>query len=114
VSKQSGASQARVIESARTPDRLDPRDTESASCWFAAFEAARDAMVIIDDDRRYVHANVAACELLGVDANGLIGRRVDEFALATTREGTTRFGPPCFATATTMGNTNSCVPMVPA
>ena len=44
-------------------------------------------MVIIDDDRRYVHANVAACELLGVDANGLIGRRVDEFALAATREG---------------------------
>ena len=48
---------------------------------------ARDAMVIIDDDRRYVHANVAASRLLGVDAKRLIGRRVDEFALAATREG---------------------------
>ena len=83
----SGASEARVIESARAPDGLDRPGTEAASCWFAAFEAARDAMVIIDDDRRYVHANVAACELLGVDANGLIGRRVDEFALAATRDG---------------------------
>src|SRR5450432_2085959 len=46
--------------------------------WFAAFEAARDAMVVLDDDRFLVHANPAACRLLGVDATALAGRRIDE------------------------------------
>ena len=50
--------------------------------WLAAFEAARDAMVILDDDRYLVHANPAACRLLGVDGNALAGRRIDEFASA--------------------------------
>ena len=53
--------------------------------WFAAFEAARDAMVILDDDRYLVHANPAACRLLGVDTNALAGRRIDEFASALER-----------------------------
>jgi PAS domain S-box-containing protein len=53
--------------------------------WFAAFEAARDAMVILDDDRFLVHANPAACRLFGVDASALAGRRIDEFASALER-----------------------------
>ena len=53
--------------------------------WFAAFEAARDAMVVLDDDRYFVHANPAACRLLGVDATALTGRRIDEFASALER-----------------------------
>jgi len=38
----------------------------------------RVAVVVSDDDRRYVHANAAAGELLGVDHHELIGMRVEE------------------------------------
>ena len=36
------------------------------------------AVVIADDDRRWVHANAAACALFGVDHDDLIGMRVEE------------------------------------
>ena len=42
-------------------------------------------MVILDDVRYFVHANPAACRLLGVDAGALGGRRIDEFAPALER-----------------------------
>ena len=51
----------------------------SASYFCASFNAARDAMVVFNDDRHYVAANPAACQLLGVDPDGLNGRRIDEF-----------------------------------
>jgi PAS domain S-box-containing protein len=45
----------------------------------ALFEAAQDAVLIADDDRRYIDANPAACELLGLPPEQLRGRRVEEF-----------------------------------
>src|ERR1700728_3893507 len=54
--------------------------------WLAAFEAARDAMVILDDDRVLVHANPAAGRLLDVSPTALTGRRIDEFAATSERE----------------------------
>jgi len=36
------------------------------------------AVVVADDDRRFVHANAAACEQLGVEHDDLIGMRVEE------------------------------------
>ena len=36
------------------------------------------AVVVADDQRRYVHANAAACELFGIDHDDLIGMRVEE------------------------------------
>ena len=36
------------------------------------------AVVVTDDDRRYVHANPAACELLGIAHDELIGMRTEE------------------------------------
>ena len=36
------------------------------------------AIVVADDDRRYVHANPAACELLGIAHDDLIGMRTEE------------------------------------
>ena len=41
-------------------------------------DEARVAIVVADDDRRYVHANAAACELLGVPRDELIGMRTEE------------------------------------
>ena len=42
-------------------------------------------MVVLDDDRFLVHANPAACRLLGVDATSLAGRRIDDFASTLER-----------------------------
>ena len=36
------------------------------------------AVVVADDDRRFVHANTAACDQLGIDHDDLIGMRVEE------------------------------------
>jgi PAS domain S-box-containing protein len=47
----------------------------------ALFEAAQDAVLIADDNRRYVEANPAAGYLLGLHPSELIGRRVEEFVL---------------------------------
>ena len=49
------------------------------SYFAAAFRAARDGKVILSDDRRYVDANPAACQLLGIEPGQLVGRRIDEY-----------------------------------
>jgi len=36
------------------------------------------AVVVADDERRYVHANAAACALFGIEHDDLIGMRVEE------------------------------------
>jgi DNA-binding CsgD family transcriptional regulator len=41
-------------------------------------DAETVAVLVADDDRRYVHANEAACELIGVAHEDLIGMRVEE------------------------------------
>lgn len=43
------------------------------------FEQALDAVLIADDDRRYVEANAAACQLIGLSREAIIGRRIEEF-----------------------------------
>ena len=45
----------------------------------AAFERSRHPMLISDDDRRWVTGNVAACELLGVAAEQIPWRAMDDF-----------------------------------
>ena len=45
----------------------------------ALFERSHAAMIITDDDRRFVAANDAACEMLRVPRDHLIGRRADDF-----------------------------------
>ena len=58
----------------------EPGDEGSAERLQAVFEHAFDAIVIADDDGRYLEANAAACELFGLDRSDLLGRRVEEFA----------------------------------
>jgi len=41
-------------------------------------DAGSVAVVVADDDRRYVRANAAACDLLGVAHDDLIGMRVEQ------------------------------------
>jgi PAS domain S-box-containing protein len=45
------------------------------------FEETLDAVLIADDERRYVAANHAACELFGGCCSHIIGRRIDDFVV---------------------------------
>jgi PAS domain S-box-containing protein len=45
----------------------------------AAFERARDAMIVADDDGACVEVNAGACDLFGLSREDLLGRHVDEF-----------------------------------
>jgi PAS domain S-box-containing protein len=53
---------------------------EHESRFRALFESAQDAVLIADDNRCLVEANAAAGELLGLPAEQLLGRRIEEFA----------------------------------
>jgi len=45
----------------------------------AGFEHAPDATLLLDDERRCIDANRAACSLLGVPPEELLSRRLDDF-----------------------------------
>jgi PAS domain S-box-containing protein len=49
----------------------------------ALFDSALEAVVVADDERRYVDANEAAAALFGVRREALIGLRMDDFVIAT-------------------------------
>ena len=43
------------------------------------FGRSASAMLLADDDRIYVNANQAACDMLSVDREEIIGKRIDDF-----------------------------------
>ena len=47
----------------------------------ALFERAGDAILVMDDDARYLDANEAAAEMLGVPREDIIGRSLNDFAV---------------------------------
>jgi PAS domain S-box-containing protein len=53
----------------------------------ALFEAAQDAVLIADDDHRYIDANPAAGALLGLPPEQLRGRRIEDFVVDVRGEG---------------------------
>lgn len=55
----------------------------------AAFDSALDAMMVADDERRWIEVNGAACELFGSPREGLLGRHLEEF-MAVSKEAITR------------------------
>lgn len=69
-------------ESERAQRETD-RDYEtlaaSEQMYHAVFEKAFDAILIADDEGRYVEANPAACELYGLPREELLGRSATEF-----------------------------------
>ena len=55
------------------------RRHQSEERFGALFEAAPGALVLMDEDRRVLEVNAAACELLGRATAALRGRRLEEF-----------------------------------
>jgi DNA-binding CsgD family transcriptional regulator len=65
-----------VTGSADNPTSLAAVDSDPAEIlWHACF----DALVLVDDDRRYTRVNAPATALLGAPANRVIGARLDDF-----------------------------------
>jgi PAS domain S-box-containing protein len=60
--------------------RVEEALRQSESKFRALFENARDAVLIATDQGVYVDANSAACDLLGISYDEVIGRTVDDFA----------------------------------
>jgi PAS domain S-box-containing protein len=50
------------------------------------FENSLNPTLILDDERRYVDVNGAACSFLGLTRDEVIGRRIDEFLVPEVRE----------------------------
>jgi PAS domain S-box-containing protein len=48
--------------------------------WQALFEKAPDAILVADDEGRYLDANPAACELFGLSKQDLLQRSIADFA----------------------------------
>lgn len=45
----------------------------------ASFHGAFDAMVVADDEGRYIDANQSACELFGIEKESLLGQSIEDF-----------------------------------
>jgi two-component system, cell cycle sensor histidine kinase and response regulator CckA len=58
---------------------LEQEQAESGRLLRALFENAQDAILVSDDEGRYVEANPAACGLFGVSRNELLGRTPERF-----------------------------------
>ena len=75
----------KVIEAVRAG--LQGNNNEGDRLFYALFEAALDAMVIADDQGRYVAVNPTACDLFGLPQAELLGRCLVDFTHpATTLE----------------------------
>lgn len=68
----------------------------------AVFDHAEDAMLIVDDERRYRHANPAAARLFGRSVDELLSLRVDDLAAAELRSS----APQTFAAFKRAGQIN--------
>ena len=70
-----------VTEYAHTREAL----RESEAQFRAVFDGALDAMIVTDDEGRFLEANASACELWGLPRDELLKRNVTDFAEAGFR-----------------------------
>jgi PAS domain S-box-containing protein len=68
-----------VLAEAIGRKRAEDAMRQSESQFRALFENALDAVLIANDQGTYVDANPAACNLLGVSYNEVIGRTINDF-----------------------------------
>lgn len=51
-------------------------------CTREIFKTSLDALLLVDDDRRYLLVNQPTERMFGIDASGILGRRIDDFTPA--------------------------------
>src|SRR5438128_10315988 len=61
-------------------------DRESGPLFRAVFAESLDAIVVADDEARYVEANPAACALFGLAREEMLQRRVPDIAPPSLRD----------------------------
>jgi PAS domain S-box-containing protein len=61
-------------------------DSPAALRLRVAFERSRHAMLIVDDQRRWVTGNTAACDLLGIAREEVPWHAMDDFTIPSERE----------------------------
>ncbi len=76
---------ANVLAEAIGRSRAESALKQSEVQFRALFENALDAVLIADDAGVYLDANPAACDLLGVLHDGIIGRTIDDFTAPDSR-----------------------------
>jgi putative two-component system response regulator len=79
-----------LLDEVATPDAVDGAQCEpaayaDASLVQAIFTGSPDAILIADQDRRYVEANPAACALLGMPREEILKHRIDDFVPVAAR-----------------------------
>src|SRR5581483_7912203 len=80
---QSALDDARQALDALVGNDVDAKELHaSEKLSRAIFNGALDAMLLADDEGRYVDANPAACELFGLPRERLLGRAIADFAAA--------------------------------
>jgi PAS domain S-box-containing protein len=70
---------AKILRDFTERKRMEETLRENEAGLRSLFESAHDAILVADDSGRYVAANRAAGDLLGVPVASLIGRRVADF-----------------------------------
>lgn len=73
-----------MTDDERIPPPLAGDSADDDALW-AIFSGSRNPMLLADDQRRYVNANRAACELLGYDIHELRALRIDDLTLPEHR-----------------------------
>ena len=70
-----------AMRNAQLVDRIAERETQ----YRAIFEAARDGLIVVDEQSRITAASVAACELFGYTVQDMLGLSLDTL-VSVTRE----------------------------
>jgi PAS domain S-box-containing protein len=67
-----------------------PSATPARDAWSGEpdriFEHSLNPTLLLDDDRRYVDVNDAACSFLGLPREQVVGRRIDDFLVPEVRK----------------------------
>lgn len=71
-----------IVRDATERKRSESALKERERQFRAVFEGAGDALLIFDDDSRFVDVNAAACELYGRSREKLLGRRMEDLRTA--------------------------------
>jgi PAS domain S-box-containing protein len=90
-----GRNEPGASSTARSVDRNAPSvavPTLSAAWRSLVFDEVLDAVLVTDDERRYLDANAAACTLLGLPLDELLGKRLEDLASLPAHEVTAAWG----------------------